>query len=337
MRASLIPILACPGCGTAGLFDLAIDQRDEREVRAGTLTCRGCGRDFHIEDGIVDVMTDPPEHVRREAAGLDRFAEAMRNDGWDRDRILALPDVDHGYWWNQKQAFARIVDAMGAPGGRLLDVGSNTCWASSAFADRGFDVVALDISMADLQGLRSADHFLQSGHAHFERLLSTMGAPALADESFDYVFCSQVLHHSSPDELGNVLAQMFRIIRPGGSLLVANEPLRFLFRRKRDHGEEVADFEGNENVYHLHEYVLAARRAGFSVEILALRGVRRCLRAHTEELPDSAPLRTLQVAVRRFLPGRIALGVYRLGKFAWTYVLRGDAALAMVCTRGQAT
>ena len=45
-----------------------------------------------MADGIVDLLHDPPEFVAREAAGLDRFAEHDAADGWDRERILALPD-----------------------------------------------------------------------------------------------------------------------------------------------------------------------------------------------------------------------------------------------------
>ena len=37
-------------------------------------------------------MPQPPGHVAREAAGLGRFAEHMRADGWDRDTIRRLPD-----------------------------------------------------------------------------------------------------------------------------------------------------------------------------------------------------------------------------------------------------
>ena len=57
------------------------------------------------------------------------------------------------------------------------------------------------------------------------------------------------------------------MLKPGGQLFVLSEPLRFPPNLKRDHGEEVAEFEGNENVYFAHEYLLAARRAGFSIRL----------------------------------------------------------------------
>ena len=199
--------------------------------------------------------------------GLERFAEAMRADGWNAERIRALPDSDLGYWQAQRRAMGILQAAVHIePGKRLLDIGANSCWASNIFAKRGLEVVALDISTTDLQGLRSAEHFL-SPAVFFERLLSVMFDIALASESFDYVFCSQVLHHNDRHHLAQTMREIYRVLRPGGSLLAINEPLRFPLNLKRGHGDPVAHFEGNEHIYFFHEYYLAARKAGFRVSI----------------------------------------------------------------------
>src|SRR5215212_9332696 len=147
MKADLLGLLRCPRCRDEHSFDLDATESDEREVRSGRLTCRACGHVASIEDGVVDLMHDPPDYVTREAAGLERFAEKMREDGWDRERILNLPYEQSGYWFAQGQ--------------RLLDVGSNTCWASNMFAQRGLDVIALDIAANQLQGLRVADWWFE--------------------------------------------------------------------------------------------------------------------------------------------------------------------------------
>jgi hypothetical protein len=105
----------------------------------------------------VDLMPPrPPEFVTREAAGLERFADVMRAEGWDRERVLNLPYEQNGYWYAQATAMHQTLanEALDfQPGRRLLDVGSNTCWASAAFAERGLEVVALDIAAIPLQGL----------------------------------------------------------------------------------------------------------------------------------------------------------------------------------------
>lgn len=240
-------------------------------MRDGELACARCGQRYGITDGIVDLLFEPAEFVRRECAGLERFAEVMRADGWDRERIRALPDVDLPYWHGQRQAIDALLRRSAVrPGERLLDVGSNTCWASNIFAARGLEVIALDIATTELQGLRTADYFLDRGEVFFERVLSVMFEPALADASFDHVFCCEVLHHNDRQHLDASFRELHRLLRPGGRLFVVNEPLRFPLRLKRDHGLEVAQFEGNEHVYFLHEYYLAARRAGFAVSLPGL-------------------------------------------------------------------
>ena len=294
MRESLTPLLRCPRCHTDGSLRVASAQHDGREIREGALSCAACAARFQIDHGIVDLLSDPPEFVLRESAGLARFAEVMRADGWDRERILELPDVDLPYWHGQRRAMELLLDRIPfEPGQRIVDIGSNTCWASNILAKRGLDVIALDIATTELQGLRTADWFLDRGEVFFERLLSVMFAPALAGASMDYVLCCEVLHHNDPAHLRATFQELHRILRPGGRLLVINEPMRFPLKPKRDHGREVAQFEGNEHVYFFHQYHLAARRAGFRVAIPALRGARlydRCAYAWRHMLAGDTPL-----------------------------------------------
>ena len=215
------------------------------------------------------------------------------------------------------------------PGERLLDVGSNTCWASNIFARRGLEVIALDIATAELQGLRTADYFLETGEVYFERLLSVMFEPAVASETMDYVFCCEVLHHNDPEHLRRTLRECFRVLRPGGRLFVVNEPLRFLAHPKLRHAAEVADFEGNEHVYFLHRYVLAARAAGFRIAPPWLRGVADDAR----RWPDAHRLAGLERALRRRPGGRAVIDAKRIARYVWRHVLAGDRSLFLDCTK----
>lgn len=303
MRPSFAPLLRCPRCLADGSLTLDARASDAREAREGTLSCGRCAATFGVRDGIADLLDDPPGFVRREAAGLERFAQAMRDDGWDADRIRALPDVDLPYWHGQARAIRRVLAEGGfRPGERIVDVGSNTCWASNLFAREGLEVVALDIATTELQGLKTAEHFFAGEDGvFFERLLSVMFAPALASGSMDHAFCCEVLHHNDIGNLRRTFAELHRVLRPGGRVHVVNEPLRFPLRLKRDHAAAVAEFEGYEHVYFLHQYVWAARRAGFRVRITGL------------EPSGSAPRRA--------------------ARFAWRHLLRGDANLSLECVK----
>jgi SAM-dependent methyltransferase len=326
MRESLLPVLRCPRCRSDGALELTAERRDEREAREGTLRCTRCGLERPLRAGIADLLHDPPPFVAREAAGLERFAAVMRADGWDRARILQLPDVALDYWHAQRRAIDYLFATFPfPPGQRLLDVGANTCWASNLFAAAGLDVVALDIADAELQGLRTADWFFQARGTYFERVLSVMFDPALADESFDWVFCCEVLHHNHAAHLRRTLRELYRVLRPGGRLLVVNEPLRFPLRLKRDHAVEVAEFEGHEHVFFLHEYAIAARRAGFRVTLPSLGAAAR--RPLAEPQGRALPLKR---ALRRRALGRGAIHGYRLGHFWWRHAIRGDANLTLI-------
>src|SRR4051794_29714478 len=330
MRESLVEQLRCPRCRAERSFSVDADGRDEREIRGGSLTCSACGFVASISRGVVDLMPDPPEFVRREAAGLERFADTMRADGWDRERVLRLPDDPLEYWQGQKAAMEHLLDSVPfSPGQTLLDVGSNTCWASNIFAAHGLEVIALDISTAEMQGLYTAEWWFDSNDVYFERALSTMFDPAVASESLDFVFCCEVLHHNAKQELRRTLAELHRVLKPGGLLIVLSEPLRFPTNLKRDHGEEVAQFEGNENVYFFHEYVLAARRAGFDVEIVeprtpAFTGQPLWLTADSSALGSAKVF--AQQLLRRSKAGRKAL-------LGYTMLLGPDAPLGMLCRK----
>jgi SAM-dependent methyltransferase len=261
--------LRCPSCRLDHTLRLFALESDPREVREGTLKCIACGAESAVHRGVGHLLLDPPEHVLREAAGLQRFADYMRDDGWDRDRVRKLPDIEDGYWFVQGASIRQLISTMSfRPGQTLLDVGSNTCWASNYFAVRGLRVVALDISTPELQGLYTSDFFIEDGTSYFERVLGSMYDMPLASNSLDYVFCCEVLHHNDTDSLRRTFREAFRVLRPGGKLLVINETLKTISDPVGVHTEGVEQFEGYEHAHWAFRYRGEAMLAGFSTRLL---------------------------------------------------------------------
>ena len=210
---------------------------------------------FEVRGGIMHLLHDPPEFVGARPPASSASPRRCAPTAGTSERILALPDEDQGYWRDQRLAMNHVLaDAGFEPGQRLLDVGSNTCWASNILAREGLEVIALDIATAQMQGLKTADWFLETGEVFFERMLSVMYDPALASESVDYVFCCEVLHHNDVANLRRTLRELYRVLTPGRQA-VPRRTSRCASRwLKRDHAEEVAEFEGNEHVHFFHQY-----------------------------------------------------------------------------------
>jgi SAM-dependent methyltransferase/uncharacterized protein YbaR (Trm112 family) len=331
MRPDLLVLLRCPSCGSAGGFELHATAEDDREIREGLLRCRFCSLERPIRDGVPDLLLAPSPQVTAEAEGLKRFAQHMLRDGWDRARILALPEDNSGYWWAQRRSMQHLLrTAPFAPGQSILDIGANTCWAAATFAGVGLRTVALDISMFEMQGLRTADWWFDEQGAYFERVLAQMSALPFADDSFDWIFCCEVLHHNDAPGMADALREIHRVLRPGGSLLVINEPLRWPTDLKRDHGVEVAQFDGNEHVYFFLEYLWTAWRAGF-----------HCIRV-TEPSLDASSRDPIHLTFEASVLGSFKLAainvarqraLLRWARMLWRYLIGPEISLHMVCTK----
>lgn len=268
MKSEFAAALRCPVCRSDRSLSLEVRESDAREVREGELSCAVCGSSFAVHRGVPELLHDPPEHILAEAAGLERFAEYMRADGWDRDLVMRLPNIEHGYWYVQARSMYQLLTTVPFhPGETVLDVGANTCWAANHFAEHGLRAIALDIATAELQGLYTADWFLERDEVFFERVLGSMDSIPLASSSVDYVYCCEVLHHNDPRSLRRTFSEIFRVLRPGGRLLMVNETLKTLRDPHGVHVEAVAEFEGYEHAHWALAYRWAASRAGFLTEV----------------------------------------------------------------------
>lgn len=111
-------------------------------------------------------------------------------------------------------------------GDRVLDVGCGTGVLAAMLAHNGAHVTGIDIAPAMLS--QAAWRVREEGLA--DRVeLKELGAvdldTAFPSEGFDIVVSTLVFSELSDDEIEYTLAECWRILRPGGQLLVADEVL----------------------------------------------------------------------------------------------------------------
>ncbi len=90
----------------------------------------------------------------------------------------------------------------------------------------------------------------------------------IASGTLDYVYCCEVLHHNDSDSLRRTFEECFRVLKPGGKVLVINETLKTKHDPVGVHAEAVAQFEGYEHAHWAFQYRGAAIRAGFSTRLI---------------------------------------------------------------------
>jgi len=101
-----------------------------------------------------------------------------------------------------------------APAATAIDVGAGTGVLAERLADAGIDVVALDPFPGMLEQLRRRRPGVQTVVAHGEAI-------PFQDDSFDLAYSVAVMHHiADPDKVRRTLAEMVRVTRPGGRILI---------------------------------------------------------------------------------------------------------------------
>jgi SAM-dependent methyltransferase len=118
------------------------------------------------------------------------------------------------------------------PEDRLLDVGAGTGLLAIAAAPRVAHVSALDVAPAMCRHL--ARKFDRCGIENADVLVNGATDLPLPDGTIDVVVSNYCFHHLSDAEKTQALAQIRRVLRPGGRLVFADMMFRINLVRQRD-------------------------------------------------------------------------------------------------------
>jgi SAM-dependent methyltransferase len=139
-------------------------------------------------------------------------------------RNMAALDQRHWYFLGMSGLMLAILDTRyrAVKALHILDAGSGTCWFTQALATYG-NVTALDISTEALSVCRArgVKGLIQADVAQIP----------VKDGEFDLVVCSEVLYHEYVKDDVAVMKEFYRILKPGGRVLIKVPAHMYLFSK----------------------------------------------------------------------------------------------------------
>ncbi len=128
---------------------------------------------------------------------------------WDYFQLEAVDNFDDAVP-RLDFLFRQLLKLTRARHPRVLNIGTGNAWMERRCMAQGFDVRALDPSAATIEKL------IAEGIAGKVGSIASM---PYDDGQFDAVFCSEVLEHLDDNSLGPGLAEVARVLKPGGHLI----------------------------------------------------------------------------------------------------------------------
>ena len=209
-----------------------------------------------------------PEHEKEIAANAKMVQEEARCQQETINSLASLEDYYKKYFSEALgKEFARSVEVLGKGKSlRILDMGVGRGETSFYLVDQGHEVSALEPSLDFCEVMESVCR-------RFNKKLEILACSAeqlnTPSESYDVVIFNVSLHHC--DDPGAALRNSFRLLRPGGRLLLVSEPMLPFFRSHEraqqlleESPEDYGHYDGNEHTYHFSEYIELIKQAGFT-------------------------------------------------------------------------
>lgn len=180
----------------------------------------------------ASATSDPSAADRdcRRRPGLRGVLHGVRQKNWDQHvgDMEAMADTE-GFVALRE----RIVGlASVSPGERVLDVGSGTGLLALAVAPLVGQVHAIDISAAMCR--RLAVKVLEARLANVEVRQASASQLPLPDGSVDVVLSNYCYHHLEDRDKERALAEAWRVMRPGGRLVIGDMMFRVRVTDARD-------------------------------------------------------------------------------------------------------
>ncbi|MGD0831286.1 MAG: class I SAM-dependent methyltransferase [Terracidiphilus sp.] len=227
--------LRCPTC-TCRLEVFGTITEPAFELIQAKAICGICNSIMLRIDGIWRAIR--PGRANLIAVSLSNYEAVRKAEGrWSENAAfyLSLPFKDTTgkfveQWQIRASSFRYItgkllplcMKRLGRQHLRILDIGTGNCWMSYRLALAGHLPVAVDLSLSNLDGLGSAKHYRTVLESVFPRFQAEMDWLPFMDGQFDMAIFNASFHYAQDYEV--TIREALRILRPGGTILIADSP-----------------------------------------------------------------------------------------------------------------
>ena len=266
--------VACPVCGGAR------SRCYVRKFGLDLVKCRDCGL----------VYANPR---LREAELLERYESPLFFDEYLRNFRAAPEGYDPAFVRGHYRIFLDIAGRYFAPGKKLLDVGCGAGFFVKAAEEAGWKAEGIEISRL---ASRYAREVVQANVR-----TARLEAADLAPDSFDLITMLDLVEHL-PDPV-ETMTLAYRVLKPGGVLIVATPDLRSLSRMFL--GRCWAALSPAEHLANYDARTLRAALEGSGFRIVAMKNLLILNPEYTHS-PETRAARTFKAVHSRFEKTRFA-------------------------------
>lgn len=196
-----------------------------------------------------------------------RLGDAIEIPGDYQHRAITDGPPVQKHWHESKRDLLDWFVTL-PPSGHALDVGCGSGVIADAMCSRGLQVTAVDANPDAIAYGRKT--FGRPGLEFIEGYLDALELP---EQSFDFVTCLELVEHVYPPQIEKLLNDLFRLVKPGGQLLITTPNYRGMWpviEWAADRFADTANMDADQHVTHLHHRMLRGfvEGAGFEVDRL---------------------------------------------------------------------
>jgi SAM-dependent methyltransferase len=155
---------------------------------------------------------------------LEAYDNVRREEKWGGDDLdLPFHPLRHRDIWDVRQRTFRVFESIvaGLERGLALDIGAGSCWMTRYLDRWGFDAIAVDININEVDGLRAGQKFIDGG-SQFLRVRAPIERLPFPAGRIKLIASNASFHYAR--DFRAALSEFERVLAPGGMIAIIDSP-----------------------------------------------------------------------------------------------------------------